>query len=626
MIARRQHGAALLAMVAIIAMGVLWWLVAVSNPVNRSGIEHAHNARVLNQAKQALLGWIASQAATDNHPGRMPCPEHPWYIGDAANEGLAGPAVTANPGWGSPWTSATCATDDTLPTLDATHLTPVTIGRFPWKTVGVDKPYDAAGEPLWFVTTYDVNSWAYRSNATVLSINSNKAGDLRVDGVPNGAVAAIIAPGRPLNMSPTANQAAAGCATRIQNRSPTGTKPKSYLDYLECHPFTSTAPGLVTKVVDNFSNEIMNDQIVFITAAEVMAAIEPVVAARMSSSVVPVLKDVYSAAAWGQTSTTPLFPYAARFNNGATFNPDTYKGFNGQPQGLLPMTAQTCNSMTAGRCDSNFGSATAYVRWTLGSISVSQTGGTATTFASDCTTSTVNQIRCTISYSQLLCLLFCSINATFQVRADAINVGNTLKTLNAAAASATPNGTAVASGFGLTAGLQSDASSSARVTYAGTFSGGSGLGLCGSLLGLLCNGSGVVTIPITVFQDHPLVNPSAADAWYWYTVNRWYEVTYYAVAASHLPNGASSHNCVTAADCITLTNGSPAANISSLLVLAGRSMTNTVRPNANLADFLDNTPAPAASLNFNRDNDSAFFKGTPHARIYNDRFVTVANY
>src|SRR5262249_51019504 len=61
------------------------------------------------------------------------------------------------------------------------------------------------------------------------------------------------------------------------------------------------------------------------------------------------------------------------------------------------------------------------------------------------------------------------------------------------------------------------------------------------IFGLLfpCTASATVqvTIPIGVFADHPLNTAVSTDAWYWFTANRWYEVTYYAVAASHLASG-----------------------------------------------------------------------------------------
>jgi len=216
----------------------------------------------------------------------------------------------------------------------------------------------------------------------------------------------------------------------------------------------------------------------------------------------------------------------------------------------------------------------------------------------------------------LLCLLWCSINSTVRVRADAVNVGKTLKTLDTAAPSATPNGSAVASGFTLTASLRSDVDASARVRYAGTFSGGNASGLCGSWISVLCSGSGVIRIPITVFQDHPLLNPGTSDPWYWFTSNKWYEVTYYAVAPSHLPSGAT-HNCSTAGDCLSVSGGSPSSNVSSLLVLAGHSLTNAARPNAILGDFLEDPT--------NYDGDGNFVQGT-WRRTYNDRFVSINNY
>jgi hypothetical protein len=382
-------------------------------------------------------------------------------------------------------------------------------------------------------------------------------------------------------------------------------------------------------VVNNATHPVLNDQIVTITAAEVMTEIEGTIAKRIQASVVPQLKTAYATADWSASSAAPLFPYPARFTNdaAATFNPEAYQGRRYKndadttglvSDGLLPMAAQQCNALTAGRCDTNFGTASAFVQWTLASISVAQTAGTATTFSSDCSAPTVNQIRCTISYSQVLCLLTCAINSTVRVRADARNVGKTLKTLVASAASATPNAAAVASGFALTAALQSDAAASARVTYSGTFSGGSATGICGFFISLLCSGSGVITLPITVFQDHPLVNPSSSDAWYWFTANKWYEVTYYAAAQSHLPVSAT-HNCQTAipSDCLNITGGNPSSNVSSLLILAGRSLSKTARPNAALLDFLEDSA--------NYDGDRNFAQGTLR-RTYNDRFVSVANY
>lgn len=603
-----------MAMLAILVLGASWWLVsAVQNPVNRTALERAQNARVLAEAKQAVLGWVAQNAAdtTDWNPGKLPCPEAlgnfqvPPAAGEGVLQGFCAGAATA-------------------------------VGRLPWKSLGIDKPYDASGEVLWYVVS---PGWK-RDNSTspepALGINSNAKGQLTVDGVANAAVAAIVAPGRKLAINPIASQSAQGCTATTQSR--TTFPPVDSTHYLDCQSIG--AASLRTAVADNATHEVFNDQVVLITAKEVMDAIEGAVAARLAASVAPQLDMIYNSATWGVSATTPIYPYPARFANdaGTAFSPESYKGrrFSNDAdttgsvtQGLLPMTAQTCNTMTTGRCDGTF------VQWTLGTFSASQTGGTATTFSADCTSSNATQIRCVINYSQLLCLVWCDINATVSVRGDARNVGKTMKTLNASGATATPTAPSTAGAFTASATLLADTAASARATWTVTLNGGSA-GICGFLIAVLCSGSAVITIPVSPgFQDHAFVNPATTDAWYWFTANKWHEVTYYAVAPSHLPS-AGTHDCRLApppspptlngesGDCLTILGGSFPPNLRGILVFAGRSLANASRPNGNLSDLLENVtgytaPAP------NRDGDGDFVKGTFH-RTYNDRFASTGNY
>src|SRR5687767_5272469 len=113
-----QRGLAMLALVATLAMGSLWWLMkGLSQPANHTAPNRAHNAKVLQEAKSALLGYVAAKAATagENDPGSLPCPEAAAYVGDPNDEGKA-------------------AGNCTLPA----------VGRLPWRTLGIDKPGDAA--------------------------------------------------------------------------------------------------------------------------------------------------------------------------------------------------------------------------------------------------------------------------------------------------------------------------------------------------------------------------------------------------------------------------------------------------------------------------------------------------
>src|SRR3970282_502627 len=101
-------------------------------PANRTAPDRDHNARVLQQAKTALIGHVglrAGDATTpEDNPGRLPCPEAP---GSAHNFG--GGVYTESDDGGA-------AGNCTLPA----------VGRLPWRTLGLDKLTDSAGEPLWY--------------------------------------------------------------------------------------------------------------------------------------------------------------------------------------------------------------------------------------------------------------------------------------------------------------------------------------------------------------------------------------------------------------------------------------------------------------------------------------------
>ena len=212
---------------------------------------------------------------------------------------------------------------------------PTAVGRLPWKSLGIDKPYDASGDVVWYVVG---SGWKMPNGVTdSLGINSNSVGTLTVDGQANAAVAAIIAPGRRLVTSPIASQTAQGCAMQSQFRN--AFPPADSSHYLECQDIAGAS--LRTGVVDNGLNEVFNDQVILITAADVLEAIEPIIAARIQRDVVPELTSTYVNASWGASAAEPYFPFAVSFpappttlNTAAS----DYKGALATAQGLLPMT------------------------------------------------------------------------------------------------------------------------------------------------------------------------------------------------------------------------------------------------------------------------------------------------
>ena len=169
-----QRGFALIAIVSLLVLMSAYLLVKQLN-ASTTADKSNHNAKVLNRAKQALIGYVAQHTAlaSEDNPGRLPCPEAAANYGDPAQEGIAAPFCT-------------------LPA----------VGRLPWRTLGLDKLVDAALEPLWYVVS---PGWALPSSGATLTINSNTTGQLTIDGVANDAVALIIAPGAAFTV-----QAAAG--------------------------------------------------------------------------------------------------------------------------------------------------------------------------------------------------------------------------------------------------------------------------------------------------------------------------------------------------------------------------------------------------------------------------------
>ena len=158
-------------MLAVIVLGASWFLVSqlqCRKRRRRARSRKARNAEVLNRAKQALIGYVAAQAASvgEDNPGALPCPEARG-LRRSGREGR------------------------TAPVLHVAQGRPL-----PWRTLGTDKLVDSAGEPLWYVVS---PGWAvtYRQYRHQLQ----HAGQLTVDGVANDAVALIIAPGPAFNVS-----------------------------------------------------------------------------------------------------------------------------------------------------------------------------------------------------------------------------------------------------------------------------------------------------------------------------------------------------------------------------------------------------------------------------------------
>jgi hypothetical protein len=542
---RSQRGLALIAIITLIALIGAYLLVAKLRAASELTADRRNrNADVLNRAKRALIGYVAQQAAGagEANPGRLPCPEHPAYIGDPAREGTAGPGVAV--------ASPACSM----------------VGRLPWRTLGLDKLVDAANEPLWYVVSPGI--WSLQLSTTQLKINSDTLGPLQVDGIANAAVALIIAPGPTMNV-----QASAGCTARTQSRTTTPPDPR---DYLECFDtttssFTSSGPSAS-----------FNDQVLRITVADVMPEIEAAIADRIRREVVPLLKTVYGSAQWGLTPANPMFPFAAPFTNpGPGGGTSDYRGeyvptdpsrcpnVPSRCQGLLPF------SYSQGGCGGGDPRcSTSFVSWD-NAFAPTVTAVNGTVSGTSCNFSG-NTARCTGSYNG-------PFGQTVQLRltARARNVAMALKTLDS-----TQTGVIYAVFFSGTTSVTGafNADGSADVTTSGAVP-----GLGGSV-------PFQITANVAVLADHSLLSSTSATGWF--VRNEWYRLLYYAPALGHTAAGLPTPSCTSGVNCLSVTNVAPANKQRAILILAGRSLKNPVgRPNGTLSDYLEFG---------NNDGDTAF--------------------
>jgi hypothetical protein len=136
----------------------------------------------------------------------------------------------------------------------------------------------------------------------------------------------------------------------------------------------------------------------------------------------------------------------------------------------------------------------------------------------------------------------------------------------------------------------------------------------------------MINIDRAVLGDHTLLDSTSVTTGStgWFVRNEWYRLVYYALAPSNTAaKVASERSCLLAgpADCLTVTNMTPSSAASALLILAGRSINGTARPNATLSNYLESGNATGAYVR-NTVNASA---ATATAQRFNDRVVAIGS-
>ncbi len=248
----QNKGAALLIMLLLMVFALTTVLVT-SLTKNSPEIERQKRTlKALAQAKDALIAWSVVQGdvhpakviedgeekLTYYRPGTLPCPDTNYFGGN--DSGNASGSCSSTGG--------------------------TSIGRLPWKSLGIERLQDAYGEPLWYAVS---DNFRRPNNLNNKAINSDTKGSLPLyaaDGTtlltpPGEELAAIVfAPGPPL----------AG-----QDR---GSSPDSTTSYLEAfnekNNASASGPFINGPVKDSSEDLVVNDFVLGITARELIAAVE----------------------------------------------------------------------------------------------------------------------------------------------------------------------------------------------------------------------------------------------------------------------------------------------------------------------------------------------------------------
>lgn len=289
----QQGQAALITVLLIIGVGAGALIYNFVSPAKQSIERDRITAAALAEAKAALIGYavgIRLDVGGTPRIGDLPCP-------DMTNTGTAGGACSNAGG--------------------------TTLGRLPWKTLGLPDLRDGYGERLWYAVSEN-----FKNNPSSGVLNSDSRGTITVrnrngtivnDGtnpdpyVPSGAVAVIIAPGGILKRE------GAGAA---QDRSSAGELlPVNYLDVATGEDNAQFLDGATNgfingDVLDASGNIIVNDRILAITYEDILPLMERRVAAE-------VLKCLTAYAAkpqnsgrypWAAPVTDVTAPYSDSFN------------------------------------------------------------------------------------------------------------------------------------------------------------------------------------------------------------------------------------------------------------------------------------------------------------------------
>jgi hypothetical protein len=392
---------------------------------------------------------------------------------------------------------------------------------------------------------------------------------------------------------------APGNALSGQDRIAQHNDPAAYLE-----GFTASTPDYGFNTVAMPSGAA-NDRLLVITQADLMVAVEPVVAARIERDVKPLLQDYFSK--WG------AYPFAKPFV-APPAGQSAYLGVSGQTNGLLPLTN------------------TAVFTWQNPTVTQIP-GGTGTSIVTSWGCSITSSVTCTVNYSGgsadrpdiRLEVFLRNASVAFADTPSSATAAKDLAMLNGSGGLPYDNGPPYGywSSVGpfiptLTFVAQPGATTGGALTYTGRLQNASEM-----------NNRATITVPLPTPPGYlpRLTNPSSTNPNIaWFLSNQWYRQTYYAISPGFAPGGVPSGNPAACnplpatPSCLTVNYLPPSFvqknDKQAILVFFGRALGGQTRPSGSLANYLEGENSTPADFIFEHR------AGNPTA--INDRVVVVS--
>ena len=325
-----QRGAALIALVLALVLGsglvTIGWLEAAA----RSAHAARRTEAALAAARDALIGYAVSypdQHSGRHGPGYLPCPD--------------------TSGNGSP----------------NTPCRRKSLGRLPWRRLGLHDPRDGTGERLWYALADNFRANGHKHRP----LNSETAAELVLDGR-TGVAAVIAAPGRPLP---------------FQDRARDRFDPAQYLEGGNEVPgdaaYTTRGSTSVPLLPTGAAHDRFNDRVVAISRDDLMAA-----AGRRVLAEVRVLlreyRNTYSNMPW-------LVPWD-RAAEGVLAVPGTISG-------RLPLAPAGAVLTTSFRVSGSPSGGSVSTSGTVDAAALRALAGAPSAPAGQCTWTVVSRVDCT---------------------------------------------------------------------------------------------------------------------------------------------------------------------------------------------------------------------------------------